>query len=150
MPEFFQSSQGIALGIAIIIFLIAAFLAIWRIVGFIFTLVLLVLAVVISFIIVSPHYFSNKTGEDKPLLKTEESADFKAQILHAIDEINAELSQEKESIKKVTDSVHLLVSQVESHKEKLQSFIEETRERLSKIKSDPEENKESEKLNVES
>lgn len=135
MPEFMQSTQGIALSVAVVIFILTAFLAGIRIVGFIFALVMMVIAAVAS-IVISPTSLFEKKNEDMPLQQLEHSADFKTQILHAIDEINAELTQDKESIKKISDGMQLLISQVESHKQKLQSFIEETRDRLSKGKTE--------------
>lgn len=135
LPEFMQSNQAIGLGIASVIFVITLILASRKVIGFISTIILLGIAILASLLISHQHFFKVEELEPFPQ-NAEESADFKAQILQAINNIHAEIEQEKEALKKVTDGMQGLMTQMDVQKQKFQSFIEETRERFSKIKSD--------------
>ncbi len=138
IPQFMQSYQAIALGVAIIIFLITVFLSARRLIGLVFTIILLIIATATSLFISYQHPVTEHENPATSAPKaTEEGTDFKAQILQAINNVNVELNQEKESLKKVSDGVQTLITQMDTQKQKLQTFIEEARERFSKITNEP-------------
>lgn len=138
MPSFMQSYQAIALGVAIVIFLITVFLSARRVIGLIFTIILLIIAMTTSLIISRQHPVTHQVPlTETPLITHPEGTDFKEQILQAINHINTELNQEKESLKKVSDGMQTLILQMDAQKQKLQSFIEEARDKFSKLNQEP-------------
>lgn len=134
MPSFMQSYQAIALGVAIVIFLITVVLSARRVIGLIFTIILLMVAIGTSLFISHQHPPTHQVQLiETSLTADEDSADFKEQILQAINRIQIELNQEKESLMKVSDGMQTLMLQMDSQKQKLQSFIDETREKFLKL-----------------
>jgi disulfide bond formation protein DsbB len=141
MTSFLQSYQSIALGVAVVIFLITVFLSARRIIGLIFTIILLTIAVITSLIISRQHPLPSQIHSvEASLMPMEEGTDFKEHILQAINHIHIELNQEKESLKKVSDGIQVLILQMETQKQKLHSFIDEAREKFSRVHQEPEGN----------
>lgn len=143
--EFLKTPQGIAFSSALFIFVITIILATWRIIGFLLTLIFLIIAVGISTGI--SHSNAIRAFFEKPLTFSkpigDNKSDSKVQTTEAIDEIKSELEQEKESVKKIADGFQSLLAEMELQKQKLQAFIEETKERFSKLqKEEPKEQKE--------
>lgn len=139
MPTFLQSYQCIALGVAIVIFLITVFLSARRMIGWVFTIILLIITVVTSLVISHQHPVPSQTKSlETSLQPIEEGTDFKEHILQAINHIHIELNQEKESLKKVSEGMQVLILQMDAQKQKLQSFIEEAKEKFSKLNHEPE------------
>lgn len=142
MPDFlhFQQSEHFpALLAAILIFMITIFLAVKRWIGFSVTFLLLLFSLAAGFLIDQvqngQNYFQQTSYPNHfyPAAKD----DFKMQITQAVEDLKNEVSNEKENIRLIIDQVQEVIHSVETQKEKLQQFIEETRVRFKNSVMDP-------------
>lgn len=104
VTSFLLSNNGLAFGIAFIIFIITLYLVVKRSIGFLITLLLLCFAIVSGFFVANQDLFrdflKSYTGQATP----EEQAtvdQLKTQLYKSYEEIKAELKQQKEEFSKI-------------------------------------------------
>lgn len=129
LVQFFSSNQVIALLSAVSIFIVTIFLVAKRWIGFPITLILLLFALIAGILINNPQFFSEYSNQYSGL-NLEQQEDFKKQMLQAIDDVKQEVSTEKENLQHLKDQVQDIFNQLDTQKQKLDSFIEETRNRF--------------------
>lgn len=104
--NFILSNNGLAFGVALLIFIVTLFLVVKRLIGFVITLLLLVFALVSGFFIANQDLFrsilkgytNEATPEDKNTVEQ-----LKAQFYKAYEEIKAEIKEQKEEFSKIID-----------------------------------------------
>lgn len=133
--NFLQSEHAMALLTTVVIFLITIFLAVKRWIGFSLTCLLLLFSLLAGFLIdqkqMLQHYFqSSSTSSHTASLSIDENNqdDFRKQMLQAVADLKVEVLTEKENLRRVMDQVQEVFDSVEAQKQKLQHFIDETRE----------------------
>jgi hypothetical protein len=136
MPSLFGMDHVLGFTVALVIFLLTLFLAARRWIGFWTTLVLLVFSLVAGMLADRTHsfrsYFEGAAKVEDVSLARE---DFQSQVLHAVENLKLEVSNEKQNLNKVMGQVQVIFDSLEEQKKKLQSFIVETREHF-KIEAD--------------
>jgi len=131
LSEFFQSDHFLALSIALLVFLVALFLAVKRWIGFWITVVLLVFSLAAGILINNQSSLQNFFDSYSSSAEEHEKEDaFQKQMLQAVEDLKMEMSIEKENLKKVVLQVQEIVDSIDLQKQKVQQFIEETRERF--------------------
>lgn len=133
--NFFQSTHVIALLIAIFIFIITIFLVVKRWIGFSVTLLLLLFSLAAGLVISHQQdfqdYLNTPLSTSSSLAPSEDSQDaFHKQMLQAVEDLKVEVNTEKENLRGVMNQVHEIFESMDVQKQKLQNFIEETRERF--------------------
>lgn len=127
--HFFQSNHMLALISSLLIFLMTIFLVVKRWIGFSITLLLLFFSLAVGLLIDQQQNFTNYFKNITTAPTTEVSQDnFHQQILNAIDDLRIEVLAEKENLRRVMSDVKEIFESVDAQKQKLQHFIEETRE----------------------
>ena len=130
--DFLQTDHVLALIIACLIFLATIFLVVKRWVGFSIAVLLLIFSLVAGLVINNQHavqqYFNAYAASSKGEEGSQDA--FRKQMLQAVEDLKLEMSAEKENLKRVMDQVHEIVDSIDVQKNKLQHFIEETRERF--------------------
>ncbi len=102
--NFLLSNNGLAFGVALLIFIITLFLVVKRLIGFVITLLLLTFALVSGFFIANQDLFrsilkgytSDATPEDRDTV-----TQLKTQFYKSYEEIKAEIKQQKEEFEKI-------------------------------------------------
>lgn len=102
--NFLLSNNGLAFGVALLIFIITLFLVVKRLIGFVITLLLLTFALVSGFFIANQDLFrsilkgytSDATPEDRDTV-----TQLKTQFYKSYEEIKAEIKQQKEEFQKI-------------------------------------------------
>jgi hypothetical protein len=135
LQNILQSPHVVALLIAILIFLITIFLIVKRWIGFPVALLLLVFSLIAGLIINHQQslqcYLNSYLPSSSSPQKGEESQDaFQKQMLQAVEDLKLEVSTEKENLRRVVDQVQEIFNSMDVQKQKLQQFIEETREKF--------------------
>jgi hypothetical protein len=134
--HFFQSEHFIALSVTVLIFLITIFLAVKQWIGFTVTLLLLLLALAAGLIINNQHGFPasiDQASLASALSEDKEAQDaFQKKMWQAMEDLKVEVQSEKENLRSVGSQLQEILDSVEAQKQKLQSFIEETREQFKK------------------
>jgi hypothetical protein len=131
LPDFFQSDHFLALLAALLIFLIALFLVVKRWIGFWIALLLLLFSLAAGFLINHQNSIENYLETSQSVDEVGEKEDsFRKQMVQAVADLKIELGIEKENLKKVVHQVQEIVDSIDVQKQKLQHFIEETRERF--------------------
>lgn len=128
MAHIFQSEHVLALLSASFIFLITIFLVVKRWIGFSTASLLLLFSLAAGFLIdhmqIFPHdappssSFNNETSQEV----------FQQHMLQAVEDLKTEVLTEKENLRRVMKQVQEVFDSVDVQKQKLQNFIEETRE----------------------
>jgi len=128
--NFFQSEHFLALLIAILVFLTTIFLVVKRWIGFSVTLLLLIFSLAAGLLINHQqdlqHYFSSYSSNPTP----ESSDDFHKHMMQAMEDLKLEVTAEKENLRRVMNQVQEIFESMDVQKQKLQNFIEETREQF--------------------
>lgn len=138
--EFLQTDKVIALISAVFIFFVTILLVSKRWINFPVTLLLLLFAIASGLVISNYHalqsYFHdyNQNGFKK---EQEDQESFKTQLLQAVEDVKTEVSSEKENLRLLKGQVEEIFDLMDVQKQKLKSFIEETREHFKSEKTDP-------------
>lgn len=104
VTNFLLSNNGLAFGIAFLIFIITLYLVIRRLIGFVITLLLLAFAIVAGFFIANQDVFRDILKTYSGQATPEEQAtteQLKAQFFKAYEEIKTELKQQKDEFSKI-------------------------------------------------
>lgn len=132
--QFFQSEHVLALIIACLIFLTTILLVVKKWIGFSGALLFLIFSLAAGLLINNQnafqHYFNAYSST--PHSGTDEVSQdaFRKQMLQAVEDLKTEVSAEKENLQHVMHQVQEIVDSIDVQKQKLQQFIEETRERF--------------------
>ena len=102
--NFLFSNNGLAFGVALLIFIITLFLVVKRLIGFIITLILLAFALISGFFIANQDLFrsilkgytSDATPEDR-----EAVTQLKSQLYNSYEEIKEEVLEQKVELEKI-------------------------------------------------
>lgn len=133
MIEFFQTDPGIGLLVAFVIFLITIFLVIKQIVRLRVAAILLIFAILTGMIITNQksihHYFNPSFKWENPNVYDNPN-DLPQQIKNSVKNLEREMLIEKENVKQVMSQIQEIFTILESEKQKLQTFIEETKEQF--------------------
>ncbi|WP_075882895.1 hypothetical protein [Candidatus Protochlamydia sp. W-9] len=129
---FLQSEPRLALLIAVLIFFITIFLVIKKWIGFSVALLLLIFSLAAGLVIKNQQFFETYASEYHHQFHNQENEAFKKQILQALDDIKKEVNIEKENCHQVMNQVQAIFEQMDAEKQKLQLFIEETKEKFKK------------------
>lgn len=131
--DFLQTDHVLALVIACLIFLTTIFLVVKQWIGFSIALLFLIFSLAAGVIINNQHafqqYFNSYSSASSKGDAGAQDA-FRKQMLQAVEDLKQEMSVEKENLKRVMDQVHEIVDSIDVQKQKLQHFIEETREKF--------------------
>lgn len=107
-----HSCQAIALGFGIVIFLITVFLSSRRMIRIPLTLILLIIAAGMSWIIGHQHPVGiQATFQEMPVVPPQEEEAVQKEILQALNHTNSALTQEKELLQKIADGIQTLIQQ---------------------------------------
>ncbi len=129
--HFLQSEQVLALLIAILIFLTTIFLVIKRWIGFSITFLLLLFSLAAGLIINHQKTFQCYVNSQySSSLEEGSQGMFHKQVLQAVEDLKLEVQTEKENLRQVMHQVQEIFDLMDVQKQKLQNFIEETRERF--------------------
>jgi hypothetical protein len=132
----FAMDHVLGFTVALAIFLLTIFLAARRWIGFWTTCILFLFSLAAGMIADRTHsfksYFEKEAQSESFSLPQK---DFQNQLLHAVENLKLEVSNEKENLNKVIDQVQVIFDSLEEQKKKLQNFIEETRDHF-KIEAD--------------
>ncbi|MBS4163527.1 Uncharacterized protein PRO82_000830 [Candidatus Protochlamydia amoebophila] len=129
---FLQSEPRLALLIAVLIFFITIFLVIKKWIGFSVALLLLIFSLAAGLVIKNQQFFETYASEYHHQFHNQENEAFKKQILQALEDIKKEVNIEKENCQQVMKQVQAIFEQMDAEKQKLQLFIEETKEKFKK------------------
>ncbi|KIC71898.1 hypothetical protein [Candidatus Protochlamydia amoebophila] len=129
---FLQSEPRLALLIAVLIFFITIFLVIKKWIGFSVALLLLIFSLAAGLVIKNQQFFETYASEYHHQFHNQENEAFKKQILQALEDIKKEVNIERENFHQVMNQVQAIFEQMDAEKQKLQLFIEETREKFKK------------------
>ncbi len=127
--QFFSSNQVIALLSAVSIFIVTIFLVAKRWIGFSITFILLLFALIAGILINNPQFLTEYSSQNSTV-NLEQQEDFKKQILQAINDVKQEVSTEKENLQHLKNQMQDFFNQLDAQKQKLDQFIEETRNRF--------------------
>ena len=128
--QFFQSPPVLALLIALLIFLATILLVVKRWIGFSITLLLLFFSLTAGLIINNQQAFQEYlTAPTHPAGEDSQDA-FQKQMMQALEDLKLEVNTEKENLRRVMNQVKEIFDLMDAQKQKLQNFIEETRERI--------------------
>jgi len=142
---FFQTDTVIAFLTALFIFFVTIFLVIKRWIGFSLTLLLLLFAITAGVVIrhhrlLESYLLVYKNNE----FENQESL-FQKQFVQAVSDIKGELSTENDNFQKLVNQVEDMFDQMDAQTQKLQTFIDEARERF---KSDEVQSTQQENTNI--
>lgn len=126
LVQFFSSQHVIALLSAVSIFLVTIFLVAKRWIGFSITFILLLFSLTAGILINNPEFFTEYANPNQAT-NLDQQVEFKKQILQAIDDVKQEVHKEKENLQHLKDQVQDIINQMDTQKQKLEGFIEETR-----------------------
>ncbi|CAF24351.1 hypothetical protein [Candidatus Protochlamydia amoebophila] len=129
---FLQSEPRLALLIAVLIFFITIFLVIKKWIGFSVALLLLIFSLAAGLVIKNQQFFETYASEYHHQFHNQENEAFKKQILQALEDIKKEVNIERENCHQVMNQVQAIFEQMDAEKQKLQLFIEETKEKFKK------------------
>ncbi|WP_042279864.1 hypothetical protein [Candidatus Protochlamydia sp. R18] len=129
---FLQSEPRLALLIAVLIFFITIFLVIKKWIGFSVALLLLIFSLAAGLVIKNQQFFETYASEYQHQFHNQENEAFKKQILQALEDIKKEVNIERENCHQVMNQVQAIFEQMDAEKQKLQLFIEETKEKFKK------------------
>lgn len=134
LVQFFSSNQVIALLSAASILIVTIFLVAKKWIGFSITFILLLFALIAGILINNPQFFSDYANQNTgDILANQES--FKKQMLQAFDDVKHEVNAEKENLQHLKNQVNDIINQLDTQKQKLENFIEETRNHFQSEKS---------------
>jgi len=130
--DFLLSEHVLAFLIAFLIFLITVFLAAKQWIGFSLALLFLIFSLAAGLIINNQHSLQQYlTAYAETSAPGNESQDaFRKQILQAVEDLKLEMNTEKQNLQRVMNQVQEIVDSIDVQKQKLQHFIEETKERF--------------------
>jgi hypothetical protein len=130
--DFFQSEHVTALIAALIIFLFTIFLVVKHWIGFWIAFLLLLFSLGAGVIINNPHIFQCDftSHEPNPLKEDEPQKTFQNQMLQAMEDLRLEVHSEKENLRLLMQQLQEIFDSLDAQKQKLQTFIDETRERF--------------------
>jgi predicted PurR-regulated permease PerM len=140
LVQFFSSNQVIALLSSVSIFIVTIFLVAKRWIGFSITFILLLFALIAGILINNPQFIT-EYSQPHSSISLEQQEDFKKQMLQAIDDVKQEVNTVKENFQLLKGQMQDILSQVDTQKQRLDHFIEETRNQFQSEKSVPEEAK---------
>lgn len=138
--SFWYSEHLLALIVAFLIFLITIFLVVKQWIGFSIALLLLLFSLAAGLIINNQHSFKQYFNSYALASSPAEDDHFRKQMVHAVEDLKLEMNTEKENLQRVMNQVQVIVDSFDEQKQKLQHFIEETRERFKteySLKSSP-------------
>jgi polyhydroxyalkanoate synthesis regulator protein len=131
--HFLQSPHVLALLIAVFIFLTTILLVVKRWIGFSMTLLLLLFSLAAGLIInhqqAVQSYLNAYTSSSTSTNEDSQDA-FHKQMLQAVEDLKLEVSTEKENLRLVMNQIQEIFDSMDAQKQKLQNFIDETRERF--------------------
>ncbi|MBA3723147.1 MAG: hypothetical protein H0W88_12205 [Parachlamydiaceae bacterium] len=129
--EFLKTDTVVALLVSVFIFIITIFLVAKRWIGFSVTVLLLVFAITAGLAISNHRILECYLNDYKKdgLSDASQPAPFKKQITQAVEDVQDEVNAEKENLHHLMGQVDEIFDQLEVQKQKLQSFIAETREK---------------------
>jgi hypothetical protein len=132
---YLQSDPVLALAVAVVIFLLTILFVVKRWVGFPGACLLLLLALTAGILLnhrQSFHYY-DASPQAASLTPVEASIDtFQKQVLLAVEELQREIKVEKENVQQITKQIQEIFASLDTQKQKLQNFIEETRQKFKK------------------
>lgn len=131
--QFLQTDHVLAFLIAILIFLTTLFLVVKRWIGFSITLLLLLFSLAAGIIINNQQVFQGYLDHYSThhLPEADAHSDvFQKQILQAVTDLQTEMQTEKENLLQLKKQMQDIFDSMDTQKQKLQNFIEETRERF--------------------
>ena len=132
--DFFSSEHILALLIAVLIFLTTVFLVVKRWIGFSIALLLLLFSLAAGMIVNNQQMFHQYFSSYENLAGRSENTGaqdaFQKQILKAVEDLKTEVHAEKENLNQVMTQMVEIVNSIDAQKQKLQNFIDETRERF--------------------
>jgi hypothetical protein len=104
--DFLLSSNGLAFGVALLIFIITLFLVVKRLIGFLITLLLLAFAIVSGFFVANQdllrNILKNYTGQATPE-EQDTLNQLKAQFYKGYEELKTEIKEQKDAFSKILD-----------------------------------------------
>ena len=133
MFDSIQSDHMLALLIALLIFLTTIFLVVKQWIGFSITLLLLIFSLAAGLIINNQqmfHTYFNPQDLSNPAKEKNSQDVFRKQMMQAVEDLKIEVYAEKDNLRRVMNQVQEVVDSIDVQKQKLQHFIEETRERF--------------------
>lgn len=133
LSEFLKADYLLALLTSLFIFSITLYLTIKRWIGFSLSLFMLLLALGVGVGIRNYHIIETYLiayQEEHHSEYENVNKGFKSQIAQAVADITVELKAEKENITVLVNQVEEMLDEVDKQKQKLESFIEETKERF--------------------
>lgn len=137
--HFFQTDPVIGLMVAFAIFLITIFLVAKQAIQFSTALLFLVFAVLIGMIITNQkaihHYFDPRFEWQNPIT-VDPRTDFSQHLAGSVENLEKEVSLEKESLKQAMDQIKEIFSLIDSQKQKLEAFIAETKDEFSRLQAE--------------
>lgn len=132
--DFFSSEHILALLIAVLIFLTTVFLVVKRWIGFSIALLLLLFSLAAGLIVNNQKMFHQYFSSYENSARHSEDAGaqdaFRKQIMQAVEDLKTEVHAEKENLNQVMTQMAEIVNSIDVQKQKLQNFIEETKERF--------------------
>jgi|GEM_PF-4169232 len=126
LVQFFSSNQVIALISTVSIFLITIVLVAKRWIGFSVAFILLLFSLIVGILINNPQFLTDYNKLDSSL-NLEQQNQFKKLILQALDDVKLEVKTEQSNLNQLKDQVQDILHEVDIQKQKLETFIEETR-----------------------
>lgn len=126
LVQFFSSNQVMALLASTGIFILTLFFVAKRWIGFSIAFILLLFALIAGVLINNPQFFS-EFSQKSVHANEEQQNNFKKQVLEAIDNVKYEVNVEKENFQHLKNQMQDLLNQLDTQKQKLDRFIEETR-----------------------
>lgn len=133
--EFFKSEQFVAFFVATMIFAVTIFLVAKQWIGFSIALLFLLFALIAGFVInhheeIKHNFFRMPIAKENSI--NHDQVEFRTQMKLAVDDLQKELSVERENIQQMMSQVQEIFEILEAEKNKLENFIEETREHFKK------------------
>ena len=130
--EFLKSDVFYAFSVTIGFFLFTLYLASKKLISFFVSFFLLCFGLLLGIVISNQQLFQLYVNEyqQNHLIVEQEDSHFKKQITQAAQNIKKEVSTEKENLQQIVDQFDEIFDQMDKQKQKLQEFIEETKNRF--------------------
>ncbi len=128
LQHFFESDHVVALLIAVLIFLTTIFLVVKRWIGFPIALLLLFFTLVTGIVINNQDALNSYLKPHSKTALNQDQDAFRSQIMQAVEGLKTEVETEKNNLRTVMGQVQEIFDHMEVQKQKLQNFIDETRE----------------------
>lgn len=128
--HFLQSDHITAFLVALLIFLITIFLVVKKWIGFSMAFLLLLFSLAAGLLVNQQHTIRHYFYPSGLVNHKTSSDDFQQQMVQAVQNLQTEMATEKDNLLQVMDQMQEVFQSVDAQKQKLQNFIEETRERF--------------------